>query len=142
MTDQTVDYFGLQDQPKLYNSFRPEYPDNLINFVIAKTMSRHNLSGKFLDSFQTNGKCALDLACGTGLFTRKLSSKFEKVYGTDTSDGQIEEARRSNSCSNVSYSRFHLTFLFIYLAFQTICEMGKSYAFLLRHFWPINWTGF
>ena len=79
MTEQTVDYFGLQDQPKLYNSFRPEYPVNLIDFVIGKTMSRRNLSGNFLDRFQTNGKCAIDLACGTSLFTRKLSSKFEKV---------------------------------------------------------------
>ena len=69
-------------------------------------MSRRNLSGEFLNSFQTNGKSALDLACGTSLFMRKLSSKFEKVYGTDISDGQIEEARRRNSCSNVLYSRF------------------------------------
>jgi 23S rRNA (uracil1939-C5)-methyltransferase len=41
------------------------------------------------------GKLALDLYCGVGLFTLPLARKFEKVFGVEANDKAIESARKN-----------------------------------------------
>ena len=46
----------------------------------------------------------IDVACGTGLFTRKLAPYFGKVLGVDRSASQAEVANQSeNTLKNIEY---------------------------------------
>lgn len=50
----------------------------------------------------------LDVACGTGLFTRSLAKKMSFVYGTDISRGMLEKAgeyANKEGLSNVHFAR-------------------------------------
>ncbi|MFB5611382.1 MAG: class I SAM-dependent methyltransferase [Nitrosopumilaceae archaeon] len=53
----------------------------------------------------TSGKSILDLACGTGILTRKIAEKFpdSKVIGVDITQSYLELAKRNSSCKNISY---------------------------------------
>lgn len=62
-----------------YASFRPSYPQHLYDIVL----SFHKGSRKLL----------VDLGTGHGLICRSLASAFEKVVGTDPSEGMIKQAR-------------------------------------------------
>lgn len=62
-----------------YASFRPSYPQNLYNIVLGF----HRGPRKLL----------VDLGTGHGLICRSLASSFERIVGTDSSDGMIRQAR-------------------------------------------------
>ncbi|MEE6522704.1 hypothetical protein FKM82_021305 [Ascaphus truei] len=46
---------------------------------------------------------AVDVGCGTGIYTRPLAPHFHKVIGTDVFESQINEALASTSEDNISY---------------------------------------
>ena len=53
-----------------------------------------------------NGESYLDLACGTGILTRKIAKKFPnaKIVGIDITKGYLEIAKRnSSSYKNISF---------------------------------------
>ncbi|MDX9955958.1 MAG: class I SAM-dependent methyltransferase [Anaerolineae bacterium] len=50
------------------------------------------------------GKRALDMGCGTGVFSRRLAERFESVLGLDLSPQMIQLAReRSRTCPNLEF---------------------------------------
>ena len=61
----------------LYSKFRPGYPGELINFLLALVPSK---------------KAAWDCGTGNGQFAIKLTSWFDSVYATDISEAQISNA--------------------------------------------------
>src|SRR4051812_9215876 len=71
---------------KLYATFRPDYPEELYQFIFA------HLSQK---------STAWDCATGNGQVAQYLSKHFAKVYATDISHQQLESAHRAD---NIFYS--------------------------------------
>ncbi|MDR7210850.1 methyltransferase domain-containing protein [Flavobacterium piscis] len=65
-----------------YSKFRPQYPDEMIEYVI---------------SFANKRLIALDVATGNGQVANKLSVFFEKVYATDISQKQLDNAIKSEN---------------------------------------------
>jgi 23S rRNA (uracil1939-C5)-methyltransferase len=53
------------------------------------------------------GKLALDLYCGVGLFTLPLARKFEKVFGVEANEKAIESARK-----NIEHARLEAAEVF------------------------------
>ena len=70
-----------------YSKFRPQYPEEMIEYII---------------SFVNNKSTALDIATGNGQVAHKLSAYFKKVYATDISQKQLDNAIQAE---NVSYSK-------------------------------------
>lgn len=70
-----------------YSKFRPQYPEEMIEYII---------------SFVNNKSTALDLATGNGQVAHKLSAYFEKVFATDISQKQLDNAIWAN---NIIYSK-------------------------------------
>ena len=65
-----------------YSKFRPQYPDDMIEYLV---------------SFVRNKSVALDVATGNGQVAHKLSVYFKKVYATDISQNQLDNAvQRAN----------------------------------------------
>lgn len=60
-----------------YSKFRPQYPQEMIDYVV---------------SFVPNKDIALDVAKGNGQVAHKLSSYFDKVFATDISQKQLDNA--------------------------------------------------
>ena len=77
------DYFSTQASE--YAQFRPEYPEEVIDWMLQ---------------FVQNRGLALDVATGSGQLAHKLSRSFELVYATDMSERQIMNAK---SVTNVIY---------------------------------------
>lgn len=80
----TKDLFSSQS--KAYAAFRPTYPAELYQFVFSHT---------------ANFDVAWDCATGNGQVARDLSSRFKKVYATDLSQQQLDEAFKAH---NIEYS--------------------------------------
>jgi hypothetical protein len=78
------DYFSKQS--KVYAAFRPTYPEELYGFVYKRVNNFAN---------------AWDCATGNGQVARQLCHKFEKVYATDISQKQLDEAF---TAPNIIYS--------------------------------------
>ena len=70
-----------------YSKFRPQYPEEMIEYII---------------SFVNNKSTALDIATGNGQVAHKLSAYFKKVYATDISQKQLDNAIQAE---NVIYSK-------------------------------------
>jgi len=70
-----------------YSKFRPQYPKEMIECII---------------SFVNNKSTALDIATGNGQVAHKLSAYFKKVYATDISQKQLDNAIQAE---NVIYSK-------------------------------------
>ncbi|CAD0008568.1 class I SAM-dependent methyltransferase [Flavobacterium chungangense] len=70
-----------------YSKFRPQYPEEMIQYIIS-----------FVDTKST----ALDLATGNGQVAHKLSAYFDKVFATDISQKQLDNATQAN---NIMYSK-------------------------------------
>ncbi len=99
------DVFGFENQAVLYNAFRPEYPKALIDFVILSVTSV-NPPGLSVDTKEALNSCVLDIACGTGLFTRQIAPYFTKAIGIDQSDPQLKLAISSPDLyENITYLR-------------------------------------
>lgn len=78
------DYFS--DQSKAYAAFRPTYPEELYQFIFKHLKSRST---------------AWDCATGNGQVARYLSRHFHKVFASDISQQQIDNAFRAD---NIEYS--------------------------------------
>lgn len=70
-----------------YSKFRPQYPEEMIEYVI---------------SFVRNKLTALDIATGNGQVAHKLSAHFKNVFATDISQKQLNNAIQVN---NIIYSK-------------------------------------
>jgi SAM-dependent methyltransferase len=80
----TKDFFS--DHSKIYAAFRPTYPDDLYAFIFKHLTSK---------------SVAWDCGTGNGQVAQYLSKYFEKVYATDISQQQIENAYQAQ---NIFYS--------------------------------------
>lgn len=60
-----------------YALYRPSYTDELVDFIAG---------------FCNQKKCALDVATGNGQLAVKLAERFAKVYATDLSEKQLQNA--------------------------------------------------
>lgn len=78
------DYFSTQS--KAYATFRPTYPEALFQFIFKHLASRNT---------------AWDCATGNGQVAQYLSEHFKKVYATDISQQQLDNAFQAD---NISYS--------------------------------------
>ncbi|MEX1240414.1 MAG: class I SAM-dependent methyltransferase [Cyclobacteriaceae bacterium] len=78
------DYFSRQ--AKEYAAFRPTYPEELYNFIF---------------NHAKKSSCAWDCATGNGQVARYLANHFERVYATDISKAQLDNAFRAK---NIFYS--------------------------------------
>lgn len=77
---------NFSKQANLYAKFRPEYPPELYNFILKNTKNRET---------------AWDCATGNGQAAKVLAQHFEKVYATDISQKQIDNA---SQVGNIEYS--------------------------------------
>jgi ubiquinone/menaquinone biosynthesis C-methylase UbiE len=80
----TKDLFSSQS--KAYAAFRPTYPRALYEFILRRVKHRDT---------------AWDCATGNGQVARDLSKHFKKVFATDISKQQLDEAFQA---SNINYS--------------------------------------
>ena len=80
----TKDFFS--DHSKVYASFRPTYPEELYQFIFQHVRGR---------------SAAWDCATGNGQAARSLANYFDKVFATDISQQQIDQAVRAE---NIFYS--------------------------------------
>jgi ubiquinone/menaquinone biosynthesis C-methylase UbiE len=69
-------------QASEYSKYRPHYPNEMIDYLI---------------SFAKNKSTALDIATGNGQVAHKLSAVFEKVYGIDISQNQLDNAIQASN---------------------------------------------
>jgi len=86
-----------------YAAFRPPYPKELYDFIFSQL--------KDFDS-------AWDAGTGNGQVARDLSKRFKKVFATDISDKQIENAVQAE---NIFYSVAGETTSFTDKSFDLIC---------------------
>jgi len=63
---------------------------------------------KVTEMTDAQGDIVLDVACGTGIYTRSIAKEAEKVYGMDISQGMLEQARKraeKQGLSNIFLAR-------------------------------------
>lgn len=86
-----VDNFGYKNQAQNYAKFRPAYP--------------HIFTSGIFGSLKGPKRIALDIGCGTGFLAAQAASQgFQKVFGTDLSQKQIDEANKQYSeVSNLQF---------------------------------------
>lgn len=77
------DYFSNQSSD--YSKYRPDYPQELYDFILAEVKERNT---------------AWDCGTGNGQAASVLANYFEKVYATDPSAKQIESAEQKK---NIEY---------------------------------------
>lgn len=73
---------NFSTQAKAYAQFRPYYPQEMIGHVV---------------SFVENKGEALDVATGNGQVAAALAPYFKKVYGTDISQKQLDNAKQADN---------------------------------------------
>lgn len=86
-----------------YAAFRPTYPRELYDFIFSLT---------------ENFDSAWDVGTGNGQVARDISKKFNKVFATDISQKQIENATQAD---NIFYSVSGETSSFPEKSFDLIC---------------------
>lgn len=88
--------------PKFFNHTAPTYD----KIAFWATFGRDNYwKNKIIQQIDKIDSC-LDLACGTGILTRKIARKFPnaKIVGVDITKGYLEKARKnSKKYPNVSF---------------------------------------
>lgn len=77
----------------LYSKFRPSPPPEFINLVIEYVKNK----------VDNTLKQAIDVGCGSGQSTIVLAPYFEKVFGYDISESQIDCAKSERSAHNIEY---------------------------------------
>ena len=90
------DRFVGQGISAAYAKYRPVYPKNIMDIIIAYMKSNGH----------TNFNTALDVACGSGQSTFLLCGSFKCVIGLDVSTTQIEQAKsvlKERDYSNVEF---------------------------------------
>lgn len=81
----TRDLFS--EQSKEYASYRPTYPPELFNYIL---------------SFVEEKKLAWDCATGNGQSAIPLSEHFQKVFASDISQKQLEQAPEKDNIEYIS----------------------------------------
>ncbi len=77
---------NFSKQASIYAKYRPAYPPELFKFILDHTKER---------------KAAWDCATGNGQTAKELAKIFDKVYATDISQKQLDNAEQA---SNIIYS--------------------------------------
>lgn len=77
---------NFSKQAVIYAKYRPDYPEELFDFIIAHVTSR---------------EAAWDCATGNGQSAKQLARHFNKVVGTDISQKQLDNAYKAD---NIFYS--------------------------------------
>lgn len=94
-----------------FNDNATKFKDSLLKQV-DMTLNGNEVSLKQVDLrinaikqnlFLDKTDVLLDICCGNGLITKKLSAFVQNVYGLDFSEGLIEIAKSKNKSSNVIY---------------------------------------
>lgn len=90
--------------PKFFDGTYSSY-DKIVSFC---TFGKDRYWKNKIVGFIENGVSFLDLACGTGILTRKIAEKFpnNSVIGIDITKGYLEQAKK-NSLSNNNISYLH-----------------------------------
>ena len=73
---------NFSKQADVYAKYRPHYPQELFEFILSRVTSRD---------------AAWDCATGNGQSAKELSKYFKKVYATDTSQKQLDNAYKSDT---------------------------------------------
>ena len=69
------DYFGFQGQAENYQKYRPQYPKEFIDALLAKECLK-----------PLKYDLVLDIGTGTGFLARHFSSISKRAIGTDLSE--------------------------------------------------------
>src|SRR5690606_8514093 len=77
---------NFSTQAGLYAQFRPSYPKEMIDYIVSQV---------------TDKETALDVATGNGQVAGALSEHFKKVFATDISQKQLDNAIKKD---NIVYS--------------------------------------
>ena len=77
---------NFSTQASIYAKYRPTYPDSLFEFILSHVNTR---------------TAAWDCATGNGQTAKELAKYFEKVYATDISQKQLDQAEKA---PNIIYS--------------------------------------
>jgi ubiquinone/menaquinone biosynthesis C-methylase UbiE len=77
---------NFSKQASLYAKYRPAYPPEIFSFILDHIENRH---------------CAWDCATGNGQTAKELAKSFDKVYATDISQKQLDNAEQAR---NIFYS--------------------------------------
>ncbi len=83
MTDEFKNYFSAQSSS--YSVYRPHYPPELINWLVAQSRAQD---------------LAFDVATGSGQTAHMLADRFARVIASDASKAQIDNAV---PCKGVEY---------------------------------------
>ncbi len=80
------DYFGFEGQAERYQKYRPQYPKDFVDFMLAPAT---------LPNLRKRELC-IDIGTGTGLLAKHFAGLFGKVVGTDLSEAQLKQAAQSH----------------------------------------------
>ena len=88
---------------------------------------------KMTEMTDARGGIVLDVACGTGIYTRSIAKRAAKVYGIDISQGMLEQARKlaeKEGLNNIVLSRAEVEKLpFTDRFFDAACCAGALHLF-------------
>lgn len=88
---------------------------------------------KITEMTDAQGGTVLDVACGTGMYTRSIAKRAAKVYGIDISQGMLEQARKlaeKEGLNNIVLSRADVeTLPFPDRFFEAACCSGALHLF-------------
>ncbi|RDI05783.1 class I SAM-dependent methyltransferase [Flavobacterium sp. AG291] len=87
---------NFSTQAEGYAKYRPYYPQEMIAYVV---------------SFAKNKQFALDIATGNGQVAVELGKYFEKVFGTDISDKQLNNALQKDNVTYIKESAEKTSFV-------------------------------
>lgn len=111
---------------QVYN-ISDEVQDNLVvDKNKSKTVNKHTLMGthlsRFLDTFPAHGRF-LDIACGTGKFTRQFKARFPhwECFGIDPS---VKSPRSEEKSQNIQFIRDY---------FNTVYFENMTFDFISAH---------
>ena len=97
----------IQDSPKqLVPKFFGNTSDTYDSVAKWATLGKDDYWKKEILKQITKGDSFLDLACGTGILTRKIADKFpnSKITGVDITDGYLKIAKKNSSFyKNISF---------------------------------------
>lgn len=91
------EYWKDERVSSLYAVFRPSYPDEIFEHLVSLVNT----------SSSTGEKVAVDIGCGSGQATQKLTPYFDKIFGVDPSQAQISCATQNEKITYVCASAEH-----------------------------------
>lgn len=113
-----IEVAGSEDKVSLYSTEIIE-PTEKINFTVLDNKYFYNAEGFFQGNLSlikelietaisgAEGKLALDLYCGVGLFSLPLAKTFEKVIGIEANEKAIEFAKENAELGRIGSAEFY-----------------------------------